>query len=219
MSTQIGITHRDHTATAAREIEGGSTTEAIGGAAAIVLAILGLLGVLPTVLASIASIAIGVGLIVAGGAIAARYERVLAGPDTATVHREIAGGMGMEAFAGVAALVLGILALLGLSPMTLLAISAIAAGAGLLMASGSMARLESLVRWETVHDTESRMRDTIYAASGSEVLIGVGAIVLGILALTGHDPLTLVLVALLSIGASLLVSGSTIAGRFFRMFH
>ena len=219
MSTQIGITHRDHTTTAAREIEGGSTTEAIGGAAAIVLAILGLLGVLPTVLASIASIAIGVGLIVAGGAIAARYERVLSGPETATAHREIAGGMGMEAFAGVAALVLGILALLGLSPLTLLAISAIAAGAGLLMASGSMARLESLVRWETAHDMESKMRDTVYAASGSEVLIGVGAIVLGILALTGHDPLTLVLVALLSIGASLLMSGSTIAGRFFSMFH
>lgn len=217
MSTQIGITHRDHTAV--REIEGGSTTEAIGGAAAIVLAILGLLGVLPTVLASIASIAIGVGLIVAGGAIAARYERVLAGPEPSTTRREIAGGMGMEAFAGVAAVVLGVLALLGLSPLTLLAISAIAAGAGLLMASGSMARLESLVRWETAHDTTSKLHDTVYASAGSEVLIGVGAIVLGILALTGRDPLTLVLVALLSIGASLLVSGSTIAGRFFSMFH
>jgi hypothetical protein len=218
MSTQIGITHRDQT-TAVREIEGGSTTEAIGGAAAIVLAILGLLGVLPTALASIASIAIGVGLIVAGGAIAARYERVLAAPETTTARREVVGGMGMEAFAGVAALVLGILALLGVSPITLLSISAIAAGAGLLMASGSMARLESLVRWETAHDVESKLRDTVYAASGSEVLIGVGALVLGILALTGTDPLTLVLVALLSIGASLLVSGSTLAGRFFSMFH
>jgi hypothetical protein len=217
MSTQIGITHRDQAA--AREIEGGSTTEAVGGAAAIVLAILALLGVLPTVLASVASIAIGVGLVVAGGAIAARYERILAAPESPGARREIVGGMGMEAFAGVAALVLGILALLGLSPMTLLAIAAIAAGAGLLMASGSMARLESLVRWETAHDMAAKMHDTVYASAGSEVLIGVGAIVLGILALTGNDPLTLVLVALLSIGASLLMSGSTIAGRFFSMFH
>lgn len=217
MSTQIGVTHRDRVAV--REVEGGSTTEAVGGAAAIVLAILGLLGVLPTVLASIAAIAVGVGLIVAGGAIAARYERVLAGPESGTTRREIAGGMGMEAFAGLAALVLGILALLGISSVTLLAIAALAAGAGLLMASGSMARLESLVRWETAHDTESKLHDTVYAASGSEVLIGVGAIVLGILALTGTDPLTLVLVALLSIGASLLMSGSTLAGRFFGMFH
>ncbi len=217
MSTQIGITHREHTAL--HEIEGGSTTEAVGGAVAIVLAILGLLGVLPTMLASIAAIAIGVGLVVAGGAIAARYERVLSAPESTASRREIAGGMGMEAFAGIAALVLGVLALLGLSTGTLLAISAIAAGAGLLMASGSMARLESLVRWEMARDDTSKLHDTVYASAGSEVLIGAGAIVLGILALTGTDPLTLVLVALLSIGASLLASGSTLAGHFFSMFR
>jgi hypothetical protein len=217
MSTQIGITHREHTAL--HEIEGGSTTEAVGGAAAIILAILGLIGVLPTLLASIAAIAIGVGLVMAGGAIAARYEKVLSAPESSATRREIAGGMGMEALAGIAALVLGILALLGLSTGTMLAIAAIAAGAGLLMASGSMARLESLVRWETARDDTPKTHDTVYASAGSEVLIGTGAIVLGILALTGMDPLTLVLVALLSIGAALLVSGSTVTGRFLTMFR
>jgi hypothetical protein len=43
--------------------------------------------------------------------------------------------------------------------------------------------------------------------------------VLGILAIVGFDPITLILVAILSIGASLLLSGSSVAGRFFTMFH
>lgn len=219
MSTQIGITHRE--VAAIREIESGSTTEAIGGAAAIVLGILGLLGILPISLASVAAIAVGAALIAAGGSIAARYERVLAAPATepAVVRHEIAGGLGMEAVAGAAAIVLGILALLGKDPVTLLSVVAITIGAGLLMASGSMSRLESLIRWEYGRTNEPRMRDAIYASAGSEVIVGVGAIVLGILALAGYDPATLVLVAILGIGASLLLSGSSVAGRFFSMFH
>ena len=219
MSTQIGVTHRE--LSAAREIEGGSTTEAIGGAAAIVLGILGLLGILPVSLASVAAIAVGAALIAAGGTIAARYERILGGPELepAVMRHEIAGGLGMEAVAGAAAIVLGILALLGKDSVTLLAVVAIAIGAGLLMASGSTARLESLIRWEYARTSEPRTRDAIYASAGSEVIVGIGAIVLGILALVGFDPTTLVLVAILSIGASLLLSGSSVAGRFFSMFH
>jgi hypothetical protein len=58
-------------------------------------------------------------------------------------------------------------------------------------------------------------RDALYAASGSEALIGAGAIVLGILSLSGIAPLALVLVALLAIGASILLAGSSVAGRMF----
>jgi hypothetical protein len=219
MGTQIGVTHRE--LSAAREIEGGSTTEAIGGAAAIVLGILGLLGILPISLASVASIAVGAGLIAAGATIAGRYERALVGTGTEPTasRREIAGGLGMEAVAGAAAIVLGILALLGRDSVLLLAVSAIAVGAGLLMASGSMARLESLIRWEYARSSEPRSHEVIYASAGSEVIVGVGAIVLGILAIVGFDPITLILVAILSIGASLLLSGSSVAGRFFTMFH
>lgn len=219
MSTHIGVTPREETAV--REIESGSTTEAIGGAAAIVLAILGLIGVLPTVLASIAAIAVGVALIMAGGAIAARFSRVLAGPEPARVRREIIGGMGMEALTGLAGLVLGLLALLGVAPLTLLPIASIVLGAALLMASGAMARLEELVHWEAERTAppQRTTHDAVYVATGSEVLVGVGAIVLGILALSGTNPLTLSLIAMLGIGASVLLSGSALAARFFGLFH
>jgi hypothetical protein len=58
-------------------------------------------------------------------------------------------------------------------------------------------------------------RDALYAASGSEALIGAGAIVLGILSLSGIAPLALILVALLAVGASILLAGSSVAGRMF----
>jgi hypothetical protein len=55
---------------------GGSITEAIGGVAGVVLAIIGLAGVLPLYLAAIAAIAIGVALCAEGGALAATYEDI-----------------------------------------------------------------------------------------------------------------------------------------------
>jgi hypothetical protein len=200
-------------------MEAGSATEAIAGAGAIVLGILGLLGILSLPLAAIGMIAVGAGLIAAGGTIAGRYEALLLSPEPTPVRREVAGGMGMEAIAGAGAVVLGILALLGRNPITLLAASAITIGAGLLMAGGSMARLESRLRWEVARRSSGKMEDVVYASSGSELIVGVGAIILGILALTGIDPLTLALVAVLSIGASLLMSGSSMASRLFGMFR
>ena len=56
-------------------------------------------------------------------------------------------------------------------------------------------------------------REIAVAASGTQMLIGVTAIVLGILALIGVDPLTLSLVGLLAVGASILFSGSAVSGR------
>jgi hypothetical protein len=218
MSTQIGLTHRGE-GTAVREVEGGSTTEALGGAAAIVLAILGLVGILPNVLGSIAIIAVGAALLIAGGAIAASFTRAVeANAAPGMTRHSVVRGMGGEAMTGVAGIVLGILALIGVATPVLMSISAIVLGAGLLMASGAMARLESLTRVESTA-AGSVTHDTVYAATGTEVLVGVGAIVLGILGLAHHDPVTLSLVAMLAIGASVLLSGSALAARFFGLFH
>jgi hypothetical protein len=46
--------------------------------------------------------------------------------------------------------------------------------------------------------------------------VGVGAIVLGILALLGTDPLTLVLVSMLAVGATVLLSGAAFGGPIVR---
>lgn len=217
MDNQIGVTYTgdDRTRTA---IESGATGEAIAGAGAVVLAILGLIGLLPRTLDSIATIAAGAGLLLAGGAIAGRFSRLKASIEAARPQQEVTGSLGMEGLAGVAGIVLGILSLLGIGTLSLLSVSAIVLGAGLIMAGGARSRLESLSHRHGLTAESRAMEDVVYVSSGSDVLIGIGTIVLGILALSGIAPLTLTLISMLAIGAAILLGGSTIAARAFSHF-
>lgn len=217
MSTQIGVTGAEHAMV--HEAESASATESITGAVAVVLAILGLIGVLPALFASVATIAVGVALVVAGSAVAAHYANALAGDDLVYVRHQGERGMRMEALAALGGIVLGILALIGVSTITLLSVAAIVLGGALLMVSSAASRVEALVRARLARGTATETREhTPYAASGSDLLVGVGAVVLGILGLGGHDPLTLALIAMLAVGAAVLLNGSTLAARFFGMF-
>lgn len=130
----------------------------------------------------------------------------------------------MESLAGFAAIVLGLLSLLGINSAVMLAAAVIVLGCALLLASGAIARLTTLPLREPFGTAEQArqaehehyiVRDALYAASGSEALIGAGAIVLGILSLSGIAPMALILVALLAVGASILIAGSSVAGRMF----
>lgn len=214
MSTQIHTTHGEHAMV--HDMATGSTTATIGAGAAVILGILGLIGLIPDVLAGIAAIVIGVTLLSAGSLIATRYNRALAS-EPVSVRRPARSGMGIEVLAGIAGIVLGILALLGVSPLALLAVADIVLGAGLLMASSAMMRLESLVRSQAAESGRAIEHDAIYAASGTEVLMGVGAVVLGILALTGHNPVVLSLIAMIALGAAILLGDSPITDRLFGM--
>ena len=208
---------------AIEEVGGSSVVESIGGIGALVLSILGLVGFIPMTMAAIASIAAGGALLIGGGTMASQYSRVLGGTRQSLSRNIIGGGMAMESLGGVTAIVLGILALLGIYSQVLLAASVIVLGCSLLLASGAMAKLTALPIREPVgtgptpysEHAHYIMRDTLYAASGSEALIGAGAIVLGILSLAGYAPLTLILVALLAVGASTLLAGTAVAGRMF----
>src|SRR5262245_26011213 len=214
---------------AIEEVGGGSVVESIGGIGALVLSILGLVGFIPITMASIAAIAAGGALLIGGGTMASQYSRIFGGARQSLSRNIIGGGMAMESLSGVAAIVLGIMALLGIHSLTMLAASAIVLGCALLLASGAMAKLTALPIREPIGTEQARyvgqtpypehmyhvMRDTLYAASGSEALIGAGAIVLGILSLSGFAPLTLILVALLAVGASILLAGTAVAGRMF----
>lgn len=206
--------------TAATEIGAGSTVEGLSGVAAIVLGIIGLIGILPLELASVASIALGAGILVQGGMLGARYTTFVNHPHSSYTDDTVLGGAALEVLAGIAGIVLGILALLGILPITLLAVSAIALGGTLLLSGSSMAAMNSAKSRAPIEAVnESGLTAyTLYAASGLDVLAGAGAVVLGILALSGYFPLTLVLIALLGIGAFVLLSGTSLAMRFFGIF-
>lgn len=199
----------------ARAIASGSLTEAIAGLAAAALAILGLAGVLPGYLAAIATIAVGVALLAQGGAAAARWSRIAAHTpgEEWDPRGEIGSGVNGEILGGAAGLVLGILALIGLAPQILIPAALLAFGGAMLVGTGATVDLGASRASVGSARFDRSSRDATLAASGTQMLIGITAIVLGILALIGVDPLTLSLVGLLASGASILFSGSAVSSR------
>lgn len=217
MATQVeSSTHMEYA------VVGGSTSEALGGLAAAVLAIIGLSGIAPGFMVTIAAIVLGVALLFQGGFVAAEFRRLMAasGSTDRTAQVELGGGLGSEALAGAAAVVLGILALLGLAAGTLVSVSNIVLGAGILLGSGVVARLNE-VRIAQATESAAQQRlahEAVTAANTLQVLVGIAAVVLGILSLIGVSPLMLNLIAQLAIGSAIVLSGTAITGRVLSVF-
>lgn len=202
----------------------GATTEAIGAAAAIVLAIIALAGILQIPLMAITTIVVGGALLMDAASVGARYNRLMRASWTGeerVARAELGGGISAGSLAGIAGIVLGILALLGLNPITLCAVALIVFGAGLLFGSAAKGRLASLStsHYGLSERTGRLIDETISLTAGGEVFVGIGAVVLGILALLGLDPVTLVLVGYLGVGAAVLLSGSAFGARMFGMLR
>jgi len=203
-------------------VAGGSLAEGVAGSGAVVLSIVGLAGVMAPFMVAIATILAGLALVLEGGALGVRFPSLA----RETAHgrlgvMELGGGMSAEVLGGIGGIVLGILALLGVHPMTLVPIAAIAFGGTLLLGAGATARLNDLQIERACDEKETRhvARAAVRSAEGMQVLAGVGSGVLGILALTGYDPMILGLVAMLSVGISDLMSGTAISGRMLSALH
>lgn len=179
--------------TSLKWVAGGSAVEAIGALATIALAIVGLAGILSSTVAAIATIILGAAILTQGGAFAA--GNLSSGE---TQFRE--SGSSASFLGGVAGIVLGILALLGIAAPTLLAVAVIVFGATFFLGSGSWAM-----------NAQGSVVESGF--SGGEIMVGLAGIVLGILAVVGLSQLTLVLVALLCLGASALFGGSAAGAR------
>lgn len=208
--------------TTAEVVAGGSVAEAIGGAGAVVLSIIGLAAVYPGFMASICAIVLGAALVLRGFAITTRYYSLLEASGANQFETaELGSGIGAEVLGGTAAIVLGILALLDLDPLVLVPVAAIVLGATLLLGCGSNARLNDMAveRWQATHTGSSRrvVGDILSLTNGAQALVGVGVVVLGIVGLVNHYHLTLSLVAFLCAGASVLLSGGTVTGKMMSM--
>lgn len=202
---------------------GRSSIGSICGAGAVVLAILGLVHLLPNILVAVSTIVLGVSLLFKGIAISAEYSKLLCHlSGTTTDKLELGGGMSVEIMTGAAGIVLGILALLGLVPETLISIAIIAFGGGVLLGSGVISRLNSL-KFEaagsagTTHHKVAH--EIVSAAMASQVLAGIAAVVLGILSLLGFAPLTLNLISVLVLGGASLLCGSALTGKMVGLLH
>jgi len=195
----------------------GSIAETITGAGAIVLSIIGLVGILPQALLAVATIAIGAAFLMASGSIASRFNWVLSQSiGTTGEAEEVAVGMTTEFVSGIAGIALGVLSLLGLVPQVLLPVAAIVFGFTLLFGIGPQTRLNDLEMMHSglTHGMARRVaREAGSAASGILILLGLGAVTLGILSVVGLVPVTLTLVAMLSLGGATLFNGAAISAR------
>jgi hypothetical protein len=191
-------------------IQSGSSFELFSAAIAAVLAIVGLAGYLPLYVAAIATIAVGFALLAQGSTIAARWREALRIAGRERIDRI---GMSTEMFGGLAGVVLGVLALLGVVSLTLLPVAAVVLGVALLLGGPTQPDLaeDPPSAPQRFHVT----RDIVRASSGVMVMGGLSAVVLGVIALAVDGPVVaLALTALLCIAAALMLSGGSLLARF-----
>lgn len=180
----------------------GGATAALIAAGAVALGVLGIMGLLPRVLAAIATIALGVALWSEGTALTAKRVKGLRTNGRAYERVSTGGSISVYVVGGVAGIGLGVLALLGLIPLVLLAIAMIALGGALFL--GGAGRSE--VSGEVAHEPTG--------LGGILGLAGLASAVLGILALVGTaTPMNLILISTIVVGGALLVGGSSLAMR------
>jgi hypothetical protein len=138
------------------------------------------------------------------------------------MEHQFGGGTLSSVFiAGATGVVLGVLALLGMFPVVLSSVAVIAFGAALVLSSNSVLGMHQLrmamMRYgqpQAYSGSEILAAEMATGSAGIQALAGLSAIVLGILAVIGSvgHPVTLTLVALLGLGGTLIMTGTTLSG-------
>lgn len=195
-------------------LSGASSIEALAGAGAVALAIIGLVGLFPVMLASIACIAVGGAFFIAASAVASKWKSLHQRAGSSRKAEGVFGGLGIEGIAGLGGVALGILALIGVAPLLLLPIAEIVLGGAALFGATSHARLHEAIP-AADERRQHTMRNMLRAAGGVMALAGATAVVLGILSLVGVTPqITLALVSMLVLGGGLVLAGGAVASGF-----
>jgi hypothetical protein len=222
MADAIAHPHIHEEKLSAEVILGGALAETITGAGVVVVSIIGLAGFMPMIMLPIAIMGLGLSFLFEGGAVSSRLSNLLSEASEGRVDiAELGGGLSSEFVAGFGGITLGILSLVGVVPMVLVPIAAIAYGGALVIGSGVKFRVNHL----TINDrNEHRLvrevaREALIAASGVEILVGMGAIALGILGILRILTVELSLVAILSVGGIVLFSGTALGGRMLSLFR
>lgn len=203
-------------------LAGGTLAVTIAGAGGVVLTILGLAGILPDALMAVSAIAIGGAFILSASSIAARFSSLIqTASEGAMETSELGMGMTSEFIGGIAGVALGIISLVGTVPNVLLPIAAIVFGVTLLFGIGVQIRLNNLeMEVSKAHDMARKVaREAVYAASGVQTLLGLGAIALGIIGLIGISTVVVTLIAMLSVAAATLLSGTAVTARMWTYFE
>lgn len=201
----------------------GTIAEAAGSIAVIVLSIIGLAQTTTSVtIVAVTAIVLGAALLAEGGALAGEFARLslLSGDSGAD---SIVSGMSLQVASGGITLVLGILALLGVSAATLTAAAVIVVGAAMMLTASTIPQLRQLRSMTSGGSEIVQMigRTSMSGMAGAQFLAGVAAIVLGILALSStatETGRTLIMVGFLVVGGAMTIGVTAMSGNFLRFF-
>jgi hypothetical protein len=196
----------------------GLLSEGAAGIAAIVLAVIALAGISAAILASIVTIVIGVGLMVQAFNSAAESSKAmtLAAPNSQT---EAGGEVMVDCLTGITGIVLGILALVGINATHLIPAALIVFGGALLLGGAIQMRPKTApIVGMASGQAQLVSHQGSAAAGGMQVMVGIAAIVLGILSLIFMTSWVLVLVGFIAVGAALLMVSATFSGAVTRLF-
>jgi hypothetical protein len=200
----------------------GGLVDAFGGIATVVLAIVGLASVNRPLMTAIATIVFGVALLIQAGTMLSEYAQVIfpSGASSASTDQFGSGNNLSAVFVvGVAGIVLGVLALLDIAPSVLPPIAVIAFGSALVLSSSSVWQLYSLRQTAARGETQPQFgggevlaSEMASGSAGIQVLAGLAAIVLGVIAVAGSVHAEIVtLVALLVVGATTIMTGTSLS--------
>jgi hypothetical protein len=189
-------------------LAGSSTVLALCGAAAIVLSIIGLVNAWPVWMVNLSVLVIGGGLIAHGLGIMGRNALIVRPTGTTWDPGQVASAVSPEFLAGCVGVTLGILAIIGIYPALLSAVAVIAFGSTLVFGSSSAYAEEFRADPGSVES-----RGFLSRPMRAHLMMGLGVLALGIIAVCGIRPLLLTLVGSLSLGFTLLVTGSALAVR------
>lgn len=206
----------------AEETGSNSIAQAIAAIATVILTILGLAHVAPNFLVAIATITFGAALLLYGASMLGEYARLARQASAAAASMLGGGGLSAVLLAGAAGIVLGILALLGIAPSELTAIAVIAFGSALILSSHSALRMHLFkvaARSDARGAGDMLASELLSSSGGTYGLVGLAAIVLGILALAGFAPVVLVLIALLALGGVSVINGVDLGGVLVNTFQ
>lgn len=191
----------------------GGFVDALGGIATIVLAVIGLSGVRSLDLLSIATIVFGAAMLIQGGAMLTEFAQVEVVPDAGVTST--GGGLGALFGVGVAGIILGVLALLGVHAAILDSVAIIAFGGALALSASAVWKLLTsrsvATRFRTGTMLQVVASEVATGSSTLQAMAGLAVIVLGILAVSGTMTGDLALIALVVAGAAIVMTGSTLS--------
>lgn len=201
---------------------GGSLAESVAAGATVVLALIALSGIMVETILPVAVLLMGIAFLLEGGALSMRFSKLLVDASNDRLDKaELGVGVTSEFVGGAAGVIFGVLSLARLSLMTLLPVAVLVYGITLILSSGIAVRLNTLELEGS--SASARFKEIAHvattAAAGVEFVLGLSAVILGIIALSLPYNYTLSVVAMLIIGISGVVTGSAVSARMSSLFR